>query len=201
MDSIEDKKTQIINAAIRRFSHFGISKTTMSEIAEDTHLSKANLYYYFPDKVSLIEAIASLLVEESAREVAVIFKKNKDVETRLLSLLDLKFQYFRKYQLLIQQIHEAQGIDPRLNALAQTMYNRELEQIGHVLEEGVLSGELVTMSLDETSNLYVTMQRGLTISTMSESSAFPFADEKFLEQVYKLQKQAIHIFVNGIRSK
>jgi AcrR family transcriptional regulator len=49
----ETKKTQILDAAYKRFSHYGYSKTTMKEIASDLSMSKALLYYYFPDKSQL----------------------------------------------------------------------------------------------------------------------------------------------------
>ncbi|MGI8637960.1 MAG: TetR/AcrR family transcriptional regulator, partial [Segetibacter sp.] len=42
----QDKKRDvIIQAAQKRFSHFGVDKTTMNEIADDLSISKASLYY------------------------------------------------------------------------------------------------------------------------------------------------------------
>lgn len=46
----DKKREQIIEGAIKRFSHFGINKTTMNDIAEDLAVSKPSLYYYFPIK-------------------------------------------------------------------------------------------------------------------------------------------------------
>jgi AcrR family transcriptional regulator len=47
------KKEKILEAAYERFLHYGYSKTTMNEIAGDLSMSKALLYYYFPDKSQL----------------------------------------------------------------------------------------------------------------------------------------------------
>jgi AcrR family transcriptional regulator len=50
---MEDSKvTSIIEAARKRFSHYGLTKTTMNEIAADIGMSKASLYYYFPDSLN-----------------------------------------------------------------------------------------------------------------------------------------------------
>ena len=57
MDSQDKKRQLIIDSAIKRFAHFGLSKTTMTEIASDLSMSKALLYYYFPDKISLYSAV------------------------------------------------------------------------------------------------------------------------------------------------
>ena len=55
---MEDSKvTAIIEAARKRFAHYGLTKTTMNEIAADIGMSKASLYYYFPDKENLFVAV------------------------------------------------------------------------------------------------------------------------------------------------
>lgn len=54
MAETDKKRELIIEGAIKRFIHYGINKTTMNEIAEDMSVSKPSLYYYFPDKTSLI---------------------------------------------------------------------------------------------------------------------------------------------------
>ena len=47
----------IIEVAQKRFGLYGVEKTSMREIADDLKLSKASLYYYFPDKESLYKAV------------------------------------------------------------------------------------------------------------------------------------------------
>ena len=46
----DEMRDKILDAALRRFSNYTASKTTMNEIAEELHRSKASLYYYFSDK-------------------------------------------------------------------------------------------------------------------------------------------------------
>ena len=58
------KLDHILEAAIKRFSHFGVNKTTMTEIADDLAISKPALFYYFQDKNSLIAAVAEKLRDE-----------------------------------------------------------------------------------------------------------------------------------------
>ncbi len=52
-----NKEQLILEAAQKRFGMYGIEKTSMREIADDLKLSKASLYYYFPDKESLYRAV------------------------------------------------------------------------------------------------------------------------------------------------
>lgn len=55
----------ILEAAKKRFVHYGYAKTTMAEIASDCSMSPGNLYRYFPGKLDIAEAI-SMEAGESA---------------------------------------------------------------------------------------------------------------------------------------
>jgi AcrR family transcriptional regulator len=55
-DSIRE---QIVQAAKKRFSHFGYAKTTMAEVATDCAMSPGNLYRFYPGKLDIAEAIAT----------------------------------------------------------------------------------------------------------------------------------------------
>jgi AcrR family transcriptional regulator len=58
---------QILEAAKKRFSHFGYAKTTMAEVAADCAMSPGNLYRFFEGKLDIAQAIA-LEGETSRRE-------------------------------------------------------------------------------------------------------------------------------------
>lgn len=50
-------RQQIVEAARKRFAHYGYSKTTMAELASDCNMSSGNLYRYFPGKLDIAEEI------------------------------------------------------------------------------------------------------------------------------------------------
>jgi len=63
-DQQDIKREKILEAAHDRFLHYGYSKTTMNEIAGDISMSKALLYYYFPDKSELYVAVMRKLAAD-----------------------------------------------------------------------------------------------------------------------------------------
>jgi AcrR family transcriptional regulator len=63
-DQQDIKREKILDAAYERFLHYGYSKTTMNEIAGDISMSKALLYYYFPDKSELYVAVMRKLAAD-----------------------------------------------------------------------------------------------------------------------------------------
>ena len=67
MSEKESIREQIVDAAKKRFSHFGYAKTTMAEVATDCSMSPGNLYRFFPGKLDIAEAIAT---EDYTRRLA-----------------------------------------------------------------------------------------------------------------------------------
>lgn len=66
-------RKQILDAAWKRFGHYGYNKTTMAEIAQDCGMSAANLYRYFKDKSDIGGGIAKRYFDKEIkliREVA-----------------------------------------------------------------------------------------------------------------------------------
>lgn len=61
---IEAKRTAILDAALGLFSRAGLHGTTVEQIAEDAHVSKTNLFYYFASKEEIYVAALSRLLDE-----------------------------------------------------------------------------------------------------------------------------------------
>src|SRR6185312_307583 len=92
-DNVRDK---IVEAAKKRFSHFGYGKTTMAEIATDCGMSPGNLYRFFPGKLDIAEAIASEDYEThlaQARKIALAPGKSARARLRDLLFAELRRTY------------------------------------------------------------------------------------------------------------
>ena len=169
----------------------------MSEIADDVKISKANLYYYFSDKWALVEAIVNTLIEESDKEVEDILSRESGVEYFLLKMLDIKFEYFSKYQLLVQNLHDMNLQDERFRQISCRVFEREQDTVAQILERGINSGQLVTMDILSMSKLYTTILRGLAMYCIYETPG-PYVDLDALRSVHEQQKAFVKVFMHGI---
>jgi len=68
-----DRKTQIIKAAVKRFSKHGLGKTTLDEIARDLRIGKTTIYHYFISKEALFYRSIEWESEQYVEEVKTIF--------------------------------------------------------------------------------------------------------------------------------
>lgn len=89
----DDASERILEAASKRFRHYGFGKTTMSEIAGDCNMSTGNLYRYFPSKLDIAEAFARRIREAQIAELrAVAADRRLPPEERLRAVLRTKFR-------------------------------------------------------------------------------------------------------------
>src|SRR5574343_1066918 len=70
----DDRQTQLLQIACRFFARYGYKGTSLRDIAEEAQITKAALYYHFPNKNSLYERIVlegvRVLVDEVSEATA-----------------------------------------------------------------------------------------------------------------------------------
>jgi AcrR family transcriptional regulator len=119
-------REQIVQAAKKRFSHFGYAKTTMAEVATDCAMSPGNLYRFYPGKLDIAEAIAT---EDYAKHLEHMRKlavaPGKDGRQRLHDLL------FEELRRTYQKLEK----DPRAYEMALVISRERPEFANWMLHE------------------------------------------------------------------
>lgn len=142
LDHLDETAQKILNAASRRFLHYGYGKTTMSEIAKDCNMSTGNVYRYFPSKLDIAETFVRVLRREHlARLECALEEPDIDARERLRRFLRLKFK------LAYDRFHDR----PKAYELSTEILNERPEfaieweeaegaLIAEILRRGVASG-------------------------------------------------------------
>ena len=133
----------IVDAAKKRFSHFGYAKTTMAEVAGDCAMSPGNLYRFFPGKLDIAEAIARedyVKHLEHMRKLAV--QPGKDGRERLRNLLfeELRRTY-HKLEKDPRALDMARVISQERPNFANWMLENERKVLIELMEESERRGE------------------------------------------------------------
>lgn len=151
----DNVRSQIIEAAKKRFSHFGYAKTTMAEVATDCSMSPGNLYRFFPGKLDIAEAIATEDYGqhlEHLRKLAVT--PNRNARERLHDLLfeELRRTYSklendpRAYELAVV-------ISRERPSFANWMMANERKILVEMLEEAERRGEFTAEDKEQTAEM------------------------------------------------
>ena len=89
-DVSEERKQQIIDAAITAFARNGFHKTRMDDIAEESKISKGLLYWYFKSKEEITIAILDTLIGFELRN----FKDLPSMDRTARERLELFMNHF-----------------------------------------------------------------------------------------------------------
>ena len=88
-------RQQILRAAQKRFANGGYAATSVQQIVGDARVTKPTLYYYFPDKAGLFQALVSEAHDERYRLMREAAARAGDFRGRLVEILGALFDYFR----------------------------------------------------------------------------------------------------------
>jgi AcrR family transcriptional regulator len=151
----DNVRCQIIEAAKKRFSHFGYAKTTMAEVATDCSMSPGNLYRFFPGKLDIAEAIATEDYEkhlEHLRKLAVMPGRNARERLHDLLFEELRRTY-NKLEKDPRAYEMATVISRERPTFANWMLANERKILVELLDEAERRGEFVSDDKELTAEM------------------------------------------------
>ena len=193
----DQKREAIIDAAQKRFNHFGVGKTTMNEIADDLSISKASLYYYFPDKLNLFAAVLQkIIANEEGKEQKYI--KETNPLTALLKYLDNRTEFIIQHYNILEYLKTiGTGTPKELEPVFSAARSREKTTIAFIISRAV---ELKKLKVEDPENIAALLNDcldGLRIAVISRKTNF-FPDKKQFYQLADREKQVATIFIKGL---
>jgi len=193
----DDKIENILEAANKRFAHFGVDKTTMNEIADDLGISKASLYYYFPDKLNLYAAVLKKIIgAEQGVELPYINESN--LLRGMHKYLEKRTEFIIRNFRILEYLRNMVGAIPEeLKELFNEAKGRDLRIITAFLKKGKDEGQLNIPNLKRTSELLHDAITGLRIIFFSGKTPFFSGDLEFNELLSR-EKELVDVFFKAL---
>jgi TetR/AcrR family transcriptional regulator len=193
-----EKVNVILDVAQKRFGMYGFHKTAMHEIAEDMNMSKATLYYYFPDKESLFRAVFE---KEKQQFIDILHAKNESSEDPVELLNEYALMRIKYFGILLNlsrvRVDDMRGVRNIMKDLWEHFRLKEKEEISAILTKGVRKKNFRIRNIDEISTLFLDALRGISISYLRDKD-ISFLGEADLDILAKQVKLFTGIFINGI---
>lgn len=185
------RKEEIIEMALRRFAHYGFSKTTMNEIADDLRITKANLYYYYPDKSSLITDVICYVSDKVyIKEVEIIKSYRNGFLGTLFELLDLHADHMKQYYMLHinESLEWIKGVQI-LNVITE-LNAREMDAMKGLFQMAVDRGDLVLDDVEESCIAFLEITKGLSIIHTVQDVLTGIPNSENVDKILESQKRA-----------
>jgi AcrR family transcriptional regulator len=195
------KEQIIIEAAQKRFGMHGVEKTSMQEIADDLQLSKASLYYYFPDKESLYKSVIEKEQNEFLKKIAEKVQSINEPDKLLREYVNARLSYFHTLLNLSRLRLEAYSdLRPIFRETIISFGEKEKKIVEKILIDGIKKGIFYLDNPDKTAALFLDLLKGLRVSVVNlKKTLFIEPDEyqKLLENTIDFTD----IFIKGITRK
>ncbi len=196
----EKKREMIIERAMARFMHYGVNKTTMNEIAEDIAVTQSSLYYYFPDKSSLLSAVISRIFDDYNQALHKLMKKANSLKSGLASLVEKRIEFSKKF--IMMQFNEVAAETVLYGACNEQMQdgrNREIDALASMFSRFV-NPDTPAAETQKTATLYLDSITGLTMWALSPTKGNMLqADDAFIKIRNKMH-ELNNIFIKALDS-
>jgi AcrR family transcriptional regulator len=181
----------VIQAARIIFSRYGFKKTTMNEIAKETHLAKSSIYHYFRSKEEIFEAIIEkeimTLMEDLHQAVDAVNAPQEKLQAFFKTRLQAMHKATNFYGAILDEYFEyyayIEGMRKKLDA-------QEMKYLKGILEEGIKARVFVVNDLDVIMTGFHAVLRGIEYYYM--------AVEKRVEKIVEIQDALLRVLFNGI---
>jgi AcrR family transcriptional regulator len=193
-DKISEIQTGILDAAVGRFQHFGIRKTTMAEIAADVDMSTANLYRYFRNKEDIAVACTRRCLDERSRRLRAVVESSQPADKKLQAFFSEILQY------TYEQVSSNPRINELVNIIAEKYRNVVLDKnkverdlIKRILEQGIHEG---IFSFDDIDRATIAVHTSMHLFQLPLSMTV-----HDLETLMDMVPVTTELLLNGLRKK
>jgi AcrR family transcriptional regulator len=192
-DVSDERKPQIINAALRVFTRKGYRGATMPEIAAEAGLSVGGLYWYYKGKDALVTAILAQLFEADLGALAILLAEERPAGERLLAFVHHSAATFDEHRWLIPvgiDLYGAAGHDEQARGFIQRYLGRYREAIATLIAQGIERGEFRPVDPRDAANALLAMEEGLSLLWASDPDHIHYRESFAV---------GVQLFVDGLR--
>jgi AcrR family transcriptional regulator len=144
-DVSEQRKAQILDAAMETFSKVGFHKARMSDIATNSGLSKGSLYWYFESKNDIIINLIARVFEPEIQDLKALLVSDTSVEERLYLYAERGAEDILKMLKWMPLVYDFIALAFRQNNIKKAIshyYQQHMEILENLLQQGIDTGEL-----------------------------------------------------------
>ncbi|MEY9974625.1 AcrR family transcriptional regulator [Lysinibacillus sp. RC46] len=182
------KEEKIIHAAIEVFREKGIEKTKVSDIVKAAGIAQGTFYLYFPSRLSVMPAIAKVMVEKIIAAINDGISKQEPFAKQLEKVVDIVFSLTEEYRDVFALIYAG---------ITQTEHMKEWENIyapyyewmNHFLAEAQQQGTI-------RASLNTTRSSKLIIGLVESAAEQIYLYDDSEEETIRLQKLELLDFLH-----
>jgi len=181
-DVSEERKNQILEAAITVFARLGFQQTRMDDIAQEVGLSKGALYLYYKSKDAIIAALLKyFFVQEFKRLQAIVASDRQEtIHEQLMTLtrqLAEAMQWMTKLMPIAFEFYAIAGRDKEVRRFLKEYYTTYRAELAHLIQRGIERGEFRPVDTEAAATTLAALFEGLALLYFVDPGAHQWAEQ------------------------
>lgn len=175
-DVSEERKSQILEAAMVVFARQGFDQARMDDIAQEARLSKGALYLYYKSKDAIISAILHLLFSQAMKKLRGFLENEEQgsVREQLLLLNQYYIAEMKWMASLLPLSFEFYAVAARQKAVRQFLkryFKDYREVLAALVQRGIDRGEFQPVHAESVAIAITALCEGLALLWMVDPDA------------------------------
>ena len=139
----EERRDQIIQAAIRVFGKKGFHRAKIGEIAQEAEIGKSTVYEYFDSKKDLFEEMIRFIAQDYYDDVNEALSEGKGCKGRLMSFANNHGSFIKSHMELAENtMTDSTSVSEDIKKEMLGWKMKIFQLVEDVLKDGIEAGEL-----------------------------------------------------------
>lgn len=142
MNKVEIKKEIVLKVAQEIFAQYGLSKTTIDDIAKAAGVGKSSIYYYFENKEDIFRAVIETQVQKVQEQIKSAIDAVSDPKEKLKTFVLSRMKAFREVAHIYNHVFKDEYLKhyEYIQKLRKDYDQTENDLVTGILNEGIKSG-------------------------------------------------------------
>ena len=181
-DVSEERKNQILEAAIAVFARLGFHASRMDDIAAQAGLSKGALYLYYKSKDAIIAAILKYFFSLEFKKLRTLVEteSSEPISEQLLRMnkhLAADFQWFSAVAPIMFEFYAVAARQKEVRSFLKDYFKDYREALTRLIQHGINRGEFRPVHADQVAITITALYEGLTLLWMVDPQAVQWEKE------------------------
>ncbi len=187
----EERRHEILKAAVEVFGKEGFYKAKVSDIAKEAQIGKGTIYEYFPSKNSLFEEMIKYCIDNYMKRLQDSINMEDNSLDKLKKYLDIEEELIRQHgnmaNIIIQEINR---IGDNIKNIITDFRTKKINIIQNIIEDGIKKDYFKDVPTYVTSLIFMGSAHQIIVDNIVFRSA-----ENLNEEIDTFLK----LFINGIK--
>jgi TetR/AcrR family transcriptional regulator len=182
----DERREQIVTAALKLFATKGLAATRMSDLSKSTGISQGLVYHYYRSKEELFTNLVDTAIEKMNTAAISLEKLSLSAKEKIILAIDSLLRGFHEnantsdYYFLITQTALSDAFPQEAKNIIRLKNNIKYDVMMRIFKQGQDEGTVRNFNVSEMATLFFSTMNGLALNKAIYGTKFNMPDKNII---------------------